>query len=188
MDNLLRELESMKITGDLCNESLWQSCINLLENSFVPIKDIGKDRPCEEKDYREYRQIVNRNLKNIESTLRHVLTTYNERREYDIFHTQYVRNFIVNLILIIGEQSEKNVWNTAESVSIAESLKTLVCDFSRCENMSKLLVDHAEGENNLLNVVLLCLRPKLLRDTWKAYPAAVQTYKWILWQIEVRLV
>lgn len=32
----------------------------------------------------------------------------------------------------------------------------------------------------LLKPVLLALRPKLLKETWKEYPAAVESFAWVL--------
>ncbi|XP_012251793.2 TELO2-interacting protein 2-like [Athalia rosae] len=195
MDNLLKELEAMKITGNLSSDNLWKTCIELLENTFVPEKQIGKERPCEEKDYREYRQIVDRNLRNIESTLHHVIITFNDDQNKEetttIIQNQYVRTFLTYLIIIIGEQSEKSVWNTAESVSIANSMKYKICNFYKCDSISKLLVGegmYKDSSSNdtysILNMVLLAVRPKLRKETWKAHPATVNLYKWILEQIE----
>lgn len=186
MEELLNELEAMRITGNVLNDNLWKSCVDLSLGTLVPEKNIGKDRPCEEKDYREYRQLVNRNLRNLESTLRHIADVLNEQnRPKAIFNSNFVRNFIINLLVVIGEQSEKAVWNTAESVSIAGNLAHLICDFFQCESISNLLLSQGEGGDDIFCMIIVALRPKLLKETWKAYPATVNCYKWILSQIEV---
>lgn len=187
MDSLLTELEGMKLTGNFRSDNLWISIIKLLEATMVPVQNIGKERPCEEKDYREYRQIVDRNLTNVESALRHVLSTINEHGNRDtLFENEYAKGFLVKLIIVIGEQRERSVWNTAESVAVSENLATLMCHLTRCESVSKILIDgRGSAENSLFDTLLITLRPKLLKDTWKTYPAAVLCYKWLLSEIEV---
>ncbi|XP_046614100.1 TELO2-interacting protein 2-like isoform X1 [Neodiprion virginianus] len=190
MNDLLRELESMKITGNTLNDDLLRSCVQLTEGTLVPCKKIGNERPCEEKDYSEYRQIVNRNLRIVEATFRHVATTFGEQNVRETASRSHpLRTYLINLIIIIGEQSEKNVWNTAESVSIVSSIQSYLCDLCKCRSMSELLVGKGgEGSSvdgsGVIEAVLLVLRPKLFKDTWKNYPAAVICYKWILWQVE----
>nr|XP_003703478.1 PREDICTED: TELO2-interacting protein 2-like [Megachile rotundata] len=179
MNNLLKELEALKISGDFSEEGLWTACIDLVQRSYVPEKTVGTSRPCDEKDFREYRQVVDRNLRNIRSMLQHIIHSRNERNIQIDLNASTVKTFTINLLLLIGEQHEKNVWNTAESVSISKELVNEILELYRCQSISQLLME----QNNLTNV-LLTLRPKLMKDTWKSYPAAVACYKWILYQTE----
>lgn len=179
MNNLLRELEALKITGDFTIEGLWTACIDLIEKSYVPEKFVGTTRPCQEEDFVEYREIVDTNLRNIRSMLQHIIHSRNEQHVQIDFNAPTVTNFGIKLLLLIGEQHEKNVWNTIESVSISKELISGFLELHGCQSIAQFL---AERDN--LNALLLTLRPKLLKDTWKAYPAAVACYKWILYQVE----
>ena len=179
MNDLLKELEALKITADFSQEGLWPACVDLVQKSCTPEKTIGANRPCEEKDFREYRQVVDRNLRSIRSMLEHIVRSRNAGDVQIDLSASVVRSFAVNLLSLVGEHHEKNVWNTAESVSIAKELLSGVLELYRCQSVSQFLT-----EQDNFTTVLLTLRPKLLKDTWKSYPAAVACYKWMLYQVE----
>lgn len=180
MNDLLKELEALKISGDFSESGLWSACIDLVQKSYAPEKTVGASRPCEEKDFREYRQIVDRNLRNIRCMLQHIVTSRDQGNVQIDLNTSAVRTFAINLLLLAGEHHEKNIWNTAESVSISKELLSGVFQLYRCQSISEFLT-----EQDNFTTVLLTLRHKLMKDTWKAYPAAVACYKWILYQVEV---
>lgn len=180
MNNLLQELEGLKISGDLSEESLWTACIDLIQKTYVPEKTVGANRPCEENDFREYRQIVDRNLQNINAMLQHIIHIHNQGNVQININTPIVGTFAINLLLLIGEQHEKNVWNTAESVCISKGLIEKILELYRYQSVSQFFM-----EQDNLSAALIALRRKLLKNTWKTYPAAVACYKWILYQIEV---
>ncbi|XP_012057399.1 PREDICTED: TELO2-interacting protein 2-like [Atta cephalotes] len=180
MDNLLKELEALKIRSDFFeNNSSWTPCIDLIQKSFVPQRTVGAERPCEEKDFREYRLVVERNLHNVRSMLQHISSNSREKYFQLSNATGMVRTFGMNLLLLIGEHSEKNIWNTAECVSISKELLASFCDLYVCQSISQFL-----SENENLYNLLLMLRPKLLKDTWKTYPSAVACYRWFLQEAE----
>ncbi|XP_076623910.1 TELO2-interacting protein 2 [Colletes latitarsis] len=179
MNKLLRELEALKIRGDISTGGLWSACIDLIQKTYAPEKTVGACRPCEEKDFREYRQIVDRNLRNISRSFQQIVYSRNQENAQIDLNASAVKTFVVNLLLLIGEHHEKNIWNTAESVSISRELVDGVLELYRCQNVSQVLT-----EQDNFTSVLLTLRPKLLKDTWKSYPAAVACYKWLLYQIE----
>lgn len=180
MDNLLEKLEALKIRNDFYEDDSWTLCIDLIQKSFAPQRTIGMERPCEEKDFREYRLVVDRNLRSVRSMLQHILNTYKENQLQ--LHNATAMAFGMNLLLLIGEHSEKNIWNTAECVSISKELLTDFCDLYTCQSISQFLLE----QENLSNLLLI-LRPKLLKDTWKTYPSAVACYRWILQKAEVSL-
>jgi len=183
MDNLLKKLEELKIRSDFCEDDSWTLCIDLIQKSFAPQRTVGMERLCEEKDCKEYRLVVDRNLRSVRSMLQHILNTYRENHLQLHNIAGITKTFGMNLLLLIGEHSEKNIWNTAECVSISKELITDFCDLYACQSISQFLSEH-ENLNNLL----LVLRPKLLKDTWKTYPSAVASYRWILHEVEVSLI
>lgn len=181
MDDLLKELEALKIRSNFCeDDTSWVSCIDLIQRNFVPQRTVGIERPCEEKDFREYRLVVERNLHNVRSMLQHITSSCREKRLQLNNVTGMARMFGMNLLLLAGEHSEKNVWNTAECVSISKELLVSFCDLYAHQSISQFLSD-----NENLHDLLLILRPKLLKDTWKSYPSIVACYRWILQEAEV---
>lgn len=181
MNSLLKELEALKIKGEFHEEDLWAKCNNLIQVSYVPERIDGASRPCEEKDFRGCRQIIDRNLQEIKSMLQHIIYYRHAGHVQIKLDSPIVKTLTINLLLLIGEQHEQNVWNTTESVSISKDLTSKILELYRYQSISQLLT-----EQDNCTTVLLTLRPKLLKDTWKVYPAAVASYKWILYQIEVR--
>ncbi|XP_012221590.1 TELO2-interacting protein 2 [Linepithema humile] len=177
MDNLLNKLEVLKIRSNFCEDDSWALCIDLIQKSFAPQRTVGMERPCEEKDFREYRLVVERNLHSVRSMLQHILNTCRENNLQ--LNNITGMTFGMNLLLLIGEHSEKNIWNTAECVSISKELLTDFCDLYACQSISRFLME----QENLSNLLLM-LRPKLLKDTWKTYPSAVACYRWILQEAE----
>lgn len=180
MNNLLEELEALKISSEFSEENLWIGCSNIVQKSYVPEKTIGANRPCEEKDFKEYKQIIDKNLQNIKSMLQHIIYNRNAGHLQINLNASVIKTFTINLLLLIGEHHEKNVWNTVESVSISKELISEILELYKYQSISELLM-----EQDYFTVLLLTIRPKLLKDTWKLYPASVTCYKWILYQIEV---
>lgn len=182
MDNLLKELETLRISGDFGEQNSWRPCVDLIQRSLVPQRTVGADRPCEEKDFREYRLVVDRNLRNVGSMLQHVLNGCREKRlRPNDDGAAMARTFGTNLLLLVGEHAEKHVWNTAECVAISKEMLVGFCELYACQSVSQFFL-----ENDNFSNLLLMLRPKLLKDTWKTYPAAVACYKWILQEAEVK--
>ncbi|KOX76113.1 hypothetical protein WN51_11828 [Melipona quadrifasciata] len=169
MNNLLKGLESLKITSNISEEDLWTGCIDLIQKSYVSEIAVGASRPCEEKDFKEYKQIIDQNLQNIKFMLQHIIHCRNEKAEKLKLDTLIIKTFTINLLLLIGEQHEKNVWNTVESAFISKELQDELLGLYKYESVSQLLLE----QDNFITV-LLALRPKLLKDTWKIYPASVK--------------
>lgn len=181
MNSLLRELEALKIKGELYERELWSKCHNLIQESFVPRRIDGASRPCEENDFRGYRQIIDKNLQDIKSMLQHIIyCRYKDYVQIEL-DSPLAKSLAISLLILIGEQHEQNVWTTTDSVSISKDLTTKILEIYKYQSISQILM-----EQDNFTKLLSRLRPKLLKDTWKAYPAAVISYKWILYQIEVR--
>ncbi|XP_043266374.1 TELO2-interacting protein 2-like [Venturia canescens] len=177
MDCLVQELEDMNIFQD--EMPCWAKWIGFVCRLWVPERPVGLDRPCEEKDFRDYRSTVNRDLQNIRTRLLILIQNRDSEKINIDADEESVRNFVICLLVLIGEHSEKNVWNNAESVSLAQDLTSELCKFCRSPNLSIVLT---MSDDKFL-ATLMALRPKLLKDTWKKFPAAVACYKWLLQQV-----
>lgn len=175
MEDLSGRLEQMSI-GVQDPDYLIISLTEFVQRSLAPQVTVGATRPCEEKDFREYRPTVEANLKVIGSMLECVRPSLN--RHLRLSDTEKLLG--VNLLFLIGENSEQNIWNTKECVMLSEVLLAHFCSLYNYSDVSRVFLE----DDTFVN--LLCmLRPKLLKDTWKTYPAAVTCYKWILQKTEV---
>ncbi|XP_051166075.1 TELO2-interacting protein 2-like [Leptopilina boulardi] len=158
-------------------DSYWSSCIRLIEKTFVPRVPEGKHRPCTEDDFKNYRNIVNQNCQDILSILQHILDEHNETSMS--LNSSKVNIFKSYCIIMIGEHSKKNLWTTIESLSLCKRISEILCDLYSSENFSQLI----EKNNEDVGRILTTLRPKLLKDTWKTYPASIICYKWFVTQL-----
>lgn len=157
------------------NDSYWSSCIRLIEKTFVPRVPEGKNRPCIEDDFKNHRSTVNQNCQDILTILQHILDERNET-SMSLNSSSKVKIFKSYCIIMIGENSEKNLWTTTESRRICKEISEILCDLYSCENLSQLI----EQNEDDISRILTTLRPKLLKNTWKTYPASIICYKWFV--------
>ncbi|XP_033210397.1 TELO2-interacting protein 2-like [Belonocnema kinseyi] len=156
------------------NDGYWSSCIRLIEKTFVPRKSVGESRPCFEEDFQDYRATVDQNFRDILSILQHIL---DERKEMKTpLNSPITKIFKTYLTILIGEHHEKNLWTTAKSIQASQQVEEILCNLYSSTNLGQLLAEDDDG----ITRVLTTLRPKLLKNTWKTYPAAVFCYKWFL--------
>ncbi|XP_015113902.1 TELO2-interacting protein 2 [Diachasma alloeum] len=173
MEELMREMESMKITGNSASALLWKKCVD----TFVPQCMSGVDMPCVEKDFQDYRATLDCNLTEICGVFRRLFLESNEGGNDE----EVMRIIVIHLIITVGEQSERSPWNTNETPGIVQNIMTDICGLIGNSNLSSVLC----GPDDKLQTILMILRPKLMSDTWKTYPGAVTCYKWLLNQVEI---
>ncbi|XP_008561066.1 TELO2-interacting protein 2 [Microplitis demolitor] len=184
MDNLVKNIENMEITN---NEELILNKIiinleNLINNSLVPEKIIGFERPCDRNDFRNFENLINNYLNEILIELNN-LKNYNIDKKLLIIDNVDLRIILLKLVIIIGEESELNVWNNSITLELSNKLLIEVCWFFGVEKISDIFINN-DFDDRLRDIILL-LRPKLLKNTWKSNPASVTCYKWVLHQVEM---
>lgn len=108
------------------------------------------------------------NLKDVISLIENILQNEN-------FCTLDEKKNLFKFIVIIGEQHCKSPWNTNEQVETSNLLNLKLCKICNCEKISQILMN-----DEIFLSILKFLRPKLLKDTWKSFPASVVCYRWIL--------
>jgi hypothetical protein len=95
------------------------------------------------------------------------------------------KNCAVYLLLLCGEHMVADKWTTRETMKYSEELISHLCKLWQCKTILQLLIGDESKHVGLFSAALLSLRPKLLKDTWKTYPAAVSCYQWLLFQVKV---
>ncbi|EZA57175.1 hypothetical protein X777_01781 [Ooceraea biroi] len=178
MDTLMKEIETMKLNSSHFDDILLSPCMESTQKSFAPQRTIGLERQCEEADFKEFKLIMNRNLSRVQSILNATVWNFPLKQNMRQRPTEMAR-LGIHLLLLFGEHSEENIWNTAESVFITKQIINLFCKLFECQSIPQFLSGH-----EILSNLLLTLRPKLLKDTWKTYPSAVASYRWILQEAE----
>lgn len=182
---LLDTLEILRKTGSKIPEQVWGNVENAILDAFLPQMTVGSERPCEELDFKEY-------LLNIGSKLKAIMLIFQQivkNLGCDEFHgnKRISKNHAVYLLLLCGEHSSGDKWTTEETVRHSEELISLLCKLWSCKSISQMLIGGESREEyfGLFSAVLLSLRPKLQKNTWKTYPAAVSCYQWLLFQVKV---
>ena len=164
----------MDISESNADDSFWSNCICLIEKTFVPRKLIGESRPCLKEDFQDYKAVVDQYLQDILSILQHI--SYERKEVSTSLDSPIAKIFKSNLLILIGEHCQINSWTTTESVNGSKKLAQIICNLYSCDNLHQLL----KQDDDAITRVLCTLRPKLLKETWKTYPAAVSCYKWFL--------
>ncbi|KAK0092808.1 hypothetical protein PV326_000549 [Microctonus aethiopoides] len=181
MDTLMNDLGNMSISNGQINDALWDHWMNLINKIYVPQQMIALTRPCDEKDYENYRNLVDKYFDDIQSLLTRILPYTNLEQIMTTKSSSSIKTIGMHLILIIGEHSVKNVWNNPITITKAINLSLDICKLFNVSTLSQLFTTNSDIFDN----ILLMLRPKLLKDIWKTYPSAVLCYKWLIHQIEI---
>lgn len=164
---------------DVKSENSLQKFNELIERCFVPQKLIGLERPCEEKDFREHRITIDEKLQKVREILSDIILHSDGIDSIELAQETKQKLFI-NLMLLIGQNNEKYVWNSAESVKSSKEL---------LENLSVLwkqrIFKTLSQSDDIVQNIIFYLKKYLTKDNWKSYPAIVQSFHWILQQFEV---
>ncbi|KAJ9574524.1 hypothetical protein L9F63_008297, partial [Diploptera punctata] len=154
---------------------LWLDIENVVQKTFIPLIKIGTERPCEASDFEKY-------LPDIELKLKNLVITFAEIEKKCGVDKVFPKNLAVNILLLCGEHASQDSWTSDKTIQLCEDLLEILYKFWHCSSVSELLTG-AEYEA-LLSPALLALRPKLLKNTWKTFPAAISCYHWLLFHIK----
>jgi hypothetical protein len=181
---LLDTLEVLRKSGTKVPEQVWENVENAVLGAFVPQMTAGNERPCEELDFKDY-------VLNIESKLRVLTLIFQEivKNCGDEFHPnkRISKTHAVYLLILCGEHANDDKWTTKDTIKYAEELLNLLRKLWCCKSIPLMLTgdDSRQEHFGLFSAALLSLRPKLQKNTWKTYPAAVSCYQWLLFQVKV---
>ncbi|KAJ8686195.1 hypothetical protein QAD02_021989 [Eretmocerus hayati] len=153
------------------DQVFWQSFDETISRTLVPSFASKAVRPCATSDYAEYRELLTENLERIIL----YLDTLLKNREWK---TSKVKIQLIKVVVIIGEHSSENVWNTRKATDLLQLVISRMCALFSVQKVSQFLID------NVFSEVIMFLRPKLMKDSWKSHPAAVVCYEWLLQSVE----
>lgn len=178
--------ETLEFVRKDCNEipkQIWEHVENEVLKTYVPQMTIGNERPCEESDYKKYLLSIGSRLKSLALILEQIVKILGCEES----HTGkgISKNCAVYLLLLCGEHMVADKWTTEETIKYSEEIISHLCKLWQCKTILQLLIDDESKHVGLFSAALLYLRPKLLKNTWKTYPAAVSCYQWLLFQIKV---
>lgn len=168
-------------------DQVWENVENVILKTFVPQMKVGSERPCEESDYKEYVLEIGSKFK-ILTFIFHQIANNVGCEKFDA-NKRVSKNLAVYLLLLCGEHSDDDKWTTEETIKYSGELISHLCKLCQCKSISELLtgVESRHEFVGLFSTALLFLRPKLLKDTWKSFPAAVSCYQWLMFHVKVTI-
>lgn len=179
---LFDTLEFLRKGGNEIPEQIWENVENAILKTYVPQMTIGNERPCEESDFKKYLLSIGSRLKSLALIFEQIVKNLGCEEPHTIKGISKSR--AVYLLLLCGEHMVADKWTTKETFKYSEELISHLCKLWQCKTILQLLIGDEYKHVGLFSAALLYLRPKLLKDTWKTYPAAVSCYQWLLFQIK----
>lgn len=92
-------------------------------------------------------------------------------------NTVYIKAF-----MLCTEHMQEHLWTSEHSMSTADALIGRILKASECTTVVKFLNCHQDGTSHF-HAVLLELKPKLSKSTWKINPAAKYVFSWCVCKI-----
>ncbi|XP_014217850.1 TELO2-interacting protein 2-like [Copidosoma floridanum] len=148
--------------------TFWDEFEKKVDCSLVPRFSQDTVRPCTEEDFQDY-------TFNLENNLRRIISMLDDLLQNEGQWTTKTKKHLTKVLVIVGEQHIKNAWNTSSCIELSNELISRLCRIFKHESVTEIIKD-----DDTFVSVLMFLRPRLLNDTWKFYPAAVICYKWLL--------
>jgi len=145
---------------------------------------VGNERPCEESDLKGYLLSTGSRLRNLTLIFEQIVSNL----RCDDFHAnkRINKGCTVYLLLLCGEHSADEKWTTRETIKYSGELIRHLYKLWQCQSVQLLTgVESRQDFVGPFSTALLSLRPKLLKDTWKTYPAAVSCCQWLMFQVKV---
>lgn len=166
---------------------IWTLGENVVNDCLVPKFEAGVDRPLELSDFEAYRSINHENVKKVEACIQKIVQLLVNNK--DAGNKQSAKSkFLTSILILCGEMSAESHWCTNETVKCTEAILSHTCKLTHCDNVSEVLVGNKykyfANYPMLFKPVLLTLRPQLLKETWKIYPASVSCFMWLLFQVK----
>lgn len=162
--------------SDSKEETCLSSFIQQIQESFVPEISSGFDKPISDSDFAAYIACCDEKLQ-----------TISEFVEYDIWsvnsslRNKYKKRYLSSVFILSAQHSFPNKWTTENSTKLSvnilsESLKLF----------NYLTIEEALRSDNcaLFKFTLNKMRPWLLKESWKNYPAIPQCYSWMLCKVK----
>ena len=172
MNELCKNISEMSTTGK--EADFWSKVVEKIRSGLVPRLDFAEERPINESDFRNH---FARSLEALNSA---VSVCENIDPEIVRDNSDVLKHFVVSLLLLCSENSQKSDWTKLEHIEksyrVFTLLKTRIFEVS---SISQLLLN----SDKVLRWTLEELRSKLDNKLWKKYPGAQQSFVWTLNQV-----
>lgn len=168
----------MENDGDICDvndkDAVLVSIKKAIEELYVPKFENGFDRPANSSDYESYISSCNQKFEELYSSL----TSFGNCQEVN---DKLKQKCISSAFILCGEHSSSNLWTTEVSVKFGKLILERIIKEWGYVNISNALT---YSNSIVFGYILNDLRPKLLKDSWKCFEAAVVCYSWVLKLVE----
>lgn len=171
------EKSGHQLNAHTCNnESYFMNCEQKIEELFIPEIKTGFDCPITKSDFTSYLDTCDSNF---QSLMKYVETGPCRKVKCIQSHK---KNILSLAIILFGEHVVTNKWTTSTTSQISELILNKFLNIYSFSNVTNGLV---HDNCSIFKTVLNRMRPRLLKKTWKNYPASMMCYKWVLLHIKV---
>lgn len=169
-------------SSDYSEDTACEILKSLVHSTFVPKLKTSSNQPYHSDDFEGYKQLAEQNFKNLSDALSKMHDKFS--CQIDTGWSDIKTDLIVSVILLCSEHMYDELWTTNVTRNSAKELLNNLLTYLEQRSVNELLFT---TKKDLIHLLLITLRPKLLKDTWKKYPAAAISYKWIVHCIQVSI-
>lgn len=164
---------------------LWSEAVKKIRAGFLPRLEFGDERPYDESDFKHH---LNVSLESLQTGFQicqsaDASSSSSESRRRILKRDDVLKSFVVPLMLLCSENNQKSEWTMSTHIELSyKILNLLKVRIFGVSSIFELLLP-ASDSDKMLRWCLEELRPKLIHNTWKKYPAAKQSFTWLLHQV-----
>lgn len=171
----INEIRNLSVFEDF----VWEDLNDLILKVLIPKNDIIDTRQFEAVDFGDAIEIVEKCLSSLEFLLS------NQIQINELEPNSSPMKSIYSIIILCGEHACKNVWTNDQCISLSKSIIEKILFILRCDNLSSFLTKLDRKKKPYGVYIFELLLPKLTKESWKYFPAAVACYSWLLQHIKV---
>lgn len=164
----------------------WSGAVEKIRAGFLPRLEFGDERPHDESDFKTHLTV---SLDSLQTGFRICnsadASTSSRRMIRD--RDDILKSFVAPLLLLCSENNQKSDWTTAAHIELSyKVLNLLKVRIFGVSSIFEILLP-ASDSDKMLRWCLDELRPRLIHESWKKYPAARQSFTWLLHQVSKRV-
>ncbi|CAH1401907.1 unnamed protein product [Nezara viridula] len=145
-----------------------------IEELYVPKFESGFERPADLSDYESYISSCDKRFEELYSSCPNLVAC-------PVVGNKLKQKCIASAIILCGEHSSSSLWTTDVSLELAKLILERLMKECGYTNIADALTS---SNGIVFGYILNDLRPKLLKDSWKCFGAAVVCYSWVLKLVE----
>ena len=165
------------------DKDFWANTVEKIRAGFLPRLEFVDERPYVEADFISHLPVSLESLQ-----IGFTICESSEALSLNIQERDDIlKSFVVPLLLLSSENNQKSEWTTASHIELSYKIfNQLKFRIFGVSSIFEILLPPSDSDK-MLRWCLEDLRPKLINSSWKQYPAARQSFTWLLHQVSIRM-